>query len=520
MAETLRQETVDGIPAFIETRGGARVVGLAFRVGWADETLATHGITHLVEHLALFEATSRNLPVNGTVVAHQTTFVVRGTDDEVVEFLDILGAALAELPLQRLEGEARILDAEAEGRRPSAHSALLSWRYGATGYGLEGLPELGLRKAPQDPASVQEWSNRHFTAENAALWASGPLPENLRLALPAGSRVPSVVPRELPDVRPSWAADSGRITSASFVVDSSDAVGPASYILRRRLHERLRMQEARSYNVVVAIDAWARDWRHVMIAADSTQEDFEHVRDGILAEVGRLGATAPSVEELDEAATAAERNWTDPDAGAYIASGAATNHLIDRPNRSIAEAIAALRAVEPQHVSDIAMDMWGSMIMLVPPTVSVPDRRTTRMLGWSPAAVDGAPFRRSRRLPNATGDHTLVVGPEGLSYVHAADRLVTVLYSRCVAAQVWDDGSRQLWADDGSRVFVHPDEWVDARDAIRQIDAAVKPSLIVPMGPTCRSRYLDEVDRVEQQQRPVEPPKSGPLSRLRRRGSG
>nr|WP_117212210.1 insulinase family protein [Allorhizocola rhizosphaerae] len=27
--------------------------GLVFRVGQADETLATHGISHLVEHLAL-----------------------------------------------------------------------------------------------------------------------------------------------------------------------------------------------------------------------------------------------------------------------------------------------------------------------------------------------------------------------------------------------------------------------------------------------------------------------------------
>jgi hypothetical protein len=39
------------MPAFVADMPGRAQAGIFFRVGWADETLATHGLTHLVEHL-------------------------------------------------------------------------------------------------------------------------------------------------------------------------------------------------------------------------------------------------------------------------------------------------------------------------------------------------------------------------------------------------------------------------------------------------------------------------------------
>ena len=47
----IRETEVDGVPTLLAPRNGPLAAGLTFRVGQADETLATAGITHLLEHL-------------------------------------------------------------------------------------------------------------------------------------------------------------------------------------------------------------------------------------------------------------------------------------------------------------------------------------------------------------------------------------------------------------------------------------------------------------------------------------
>lgn len=49
---TTRRIEVDGIPVLLAPSAGQMRAGLMFRVGRADETLATNGVTHLVEDLA------------------------------------------------------------------------------------------------------------------------------------------------------------------------------------------------------------------------------------------------------------------------------------------------------------------------------------------------------------------------------------------------------------------------------------------------------------------------------------
>ena len=48
------RSSVDGVPVFWTESGDEMLAGLVFRVGRADESLARGGITHLVEHLALY----------------------------------------------------------------------------------------------------------------------------------------------------------------------------------------------------------------------------------------------------------------------------------------------------------------------------------------------------------------------------------------------------------------------------------------------------------------------------------
>ena len=117
---------------------------LMFRVGLADETLATNGITHLVEHLALFGLGRRDHPFNGFVDDQRCVFYASGERAEVLEFIRLVAASLGELPLDRLGVERRVLRAEASSAG-GLYARLRGHRFGAAGFGLVNYRELGLR---------------------------------------------------------------------------------------------------------------------------------------------------------------------------------------------------------------------------------------------------------------------------------------------------------------------------------------------------------------------------------------
>lgn len=67
--ETTRPERTEraGIPTYWADVPGPFTAALAFRTGIADEVLASHGITHLLEHVVLSAVGRREHPWNGSV---------------------------------------------------------------------------------------------------------------------------------------------------------------------------------------------------------------------------------------------------------------------------------------------------------------------------------------------------------------------------------------------------------------------------------------------------------------------
>jgi hypothetical protein len=138
------QTTVDGVPLFWAESPEPVTGALLFRAGRADETLPTCGVTHVVEHLALFPFGRQPYEYNGSVEENVTVLYATGRRQEVVDFLARCAENLANLPLDRLEDEKRVLGVEAV-TAGGLYGQLLSYRYGARGYGLMGFRELGLR---------------------------------------------------------------------------------------------------------------------------------------------------------------------------------------------------------------------------------------------------------------------------------------------------------------------------------------------------------------------------------------
>ena len=158
--------------------------GIVFGVGHCDETLATSGFSHLVEHLAL-----RGLEgdgVNGSVRGAVTEFHIRGTRAQIGEFFEQLGPRLAAPPIEDLNVERRVLLAESDYRARERPDSLdmLPIQFGWRGLGLESLFETGLRSVT--PEALTGWARRWFTRSNAICWSTADL-SAMRLNLPDGT---------------------------------------------------------------------------------------------------------------------------------------------------------------------------------------------------------------------------------------------------------------------------------------------------------------------------------------------
>ncbi|MBT2467655.1 hypothetical protein J7E97_07175 [Streptomyces sp. ISL-66] len=149
----ITETTVDGVRTLLAHQPGPGPVtaGLLFRVGRADETLATSGITHLVEHLALHRHVPPGDPHHdGATAPAHTGFQVTGTPAEVVAYLNGVCASLRDLPVERLETEKEILRTE-----PPAAAAVrpASPPCGATDPAPTASPNTPKPDSPSSPGS-------------------------------------------------------------------------------------------------------------------------------------------------------------------------------------------------------------------------------------------------------------------------------------------------------------------------------------------------------------------------------
>jgi zinc protease len=82
---------------------------LSFRSGRSDEPFTQAGISHLIEHLAMYGIGRVPYPANAYVDHMRTAFHASASDDELVRHFGALTGQFAALPLARLADEARIL---------------------------------------------------------------------------------------------------------------------------------------------------------------------------------------------------------------------------------------------------------------------------------------------------------------------------------------------------------------------------------------------------------------------------
>jgi hypothetical protein len=489
---------VDGVRGvFAEKKTGPVTAGLTFRVGQADETLASRGITHLVEHLALHRMGLTDYHSNGATGTLLTHFYLEGSETDVVGFLGKVCAFLGELPLARLELERGILRTEESGR---ALPSLPGWRYGAQGYGLPSYAEWGVDRV--GPEAVAEWARTWFTRENAVLWVAGPrVPSELRVDLPTGSLRPPPPPSSALDATPAWyAAGRGGVVWDA-VVERSAAASAFAALLGRRLFQVLRQESGYSYSAGANYDP--RDDRYATVTAyaDSLPEKEDAVVGGFIDVLAATRVGAFDEADLAAVQTRVQERFAQPDADAQRAASYAGDLLLGAAVRTIEQLREAAAAVTLADVRAVAAEASGSALL------KVPDGRRADWAGFAAAPTHSRDVVPGRAYP-AIGEPevALVVGAEGVS-LRTPEGPVTVRFDRCAARLDRPDGSRVLIGLDGFSVSVEPTLFSLDAAGRGVIDAAVDPGRVITLPP----RDPEAVPQPGPRRSAAEPRPGGPL---------
>jgi zinc protease len=468
----MRTTEVDGVPTLLAPTPGPMSAGLAFRVGRADESFVTGGITHLVEHLVLHRHGLTDYHFNGATGPIVTFFHMQGSESDVVDFLVGVCDSLADLPMERLETEKSILRTESAGRRRSGNEDLPIWRYGARDFGLLSTYEWGIWTLSAE--QVREWAGRWFTRQNAVLWIAGnAVPAGLQVRLPEGVRQP--VPRAssaLPQAPAYFAGEEGMVVWDATV--PRNAAGPLySGVLERELYRALRQDGGYSYTAGTDYDPLGDEVATITALADSLPDKQDAVLGGFVDVLAKL--RAGRIDPVDLAAVKAklEEAFTHPEAPAMRLPSAAFNVLTGHPNLPMDEMRALTAAVTTDDVHAVALAAAGTELL------QVPSGHSADWAGYAAAPTRSPHLVTGRVSKSRSGNGVeLVVGPEGVSLVQAQEG-VTVLFADCVAKMEWPDGARRIVGADGMTIQIEPTLYHLDPQSIATIDAAVDPRLVV-----------------------------------------
>ncbi|WP_423464038.1 hypothetical protein ACO229_05330 [Promicromonospora sp. MS192] len=468
-------DEVDGVPVLLAPREGNMSGGIVFRVGSAHETLATSGITHLVEHLALREQVLSEAHLNGQTHAGVTLFHVTGSASDVVGYLNDVCAALRDLPLDRIETEKDILRSEAGARSPGFTGRLRLNRHGARGLGLVRNGERGLDRLTAD--EVRDWAATWFTRGNAVAWFTGDaLPDGLDLRLPEGSHMPAPPLTDVLGATPAYLTGLRDGVALDAILPRGDAASVTALVLREVLHRDLRADADLAGSVDVTYEGLDDEHARIDVAVQAVEGRQDAVVGGVLDALGGLRYHVADADLAAARALAAE------DLAAFAAAPAA-DHLpglafqmvTGRPLKSADEMRAAVDRVTADDVRAMTRRLWDGALWFAPEPL---DRvGVVEAPRWSAQPAVGRAFPRID-----APDVSVVLASDGVGHV-APDGGVTVRFADCVLLEVWPDGARALTGTDGFRVVVEPTlyDGLTAVDVAWHVDAHVPADVVVQM---------------------------------------
>jgi len=467
---------VDGIPVYWADGPAPLRASLAVRVGRADEPLHRSGITHLTEHLALWPLRQSAYSFNGATGLGRTFFYASGSPAEVTGFIGSVAGTLAELPLDRLEIERKVLLNEEQNRKTGVIERHLNLRYGAQGFGKGAYREFALLGAPPD--EIQAWSHRWFTAQNAAMWISGPPPADLRIPLRLGERRTQPDPVPLPDITfPCLAALVGQGASVSMTTTRSVAASMVMRVAQRRATEKLRYDDGLVYAVNSSYEPISPHVALLGIWCDVPEDQTVQVAGALHQVLERLASDGPTDEELARCVDEARRALEQPEAILGMLNRAVFDDLDQQEFWSLARTVGEMGAVTREAAARALREANANALYIAPGSIDGPLADMARYPMFSRGVVAGSVLRHRQRKAFKQPP-TLVAGEEGLTLSMAPGKDSTVRFSD-VAVCLRHPGGRHLIGADAFRVVVNPTEWDRGESLVPLVDHHVAPELMI-----------------------------------------
>lgn len=468
--ERFRVTQAHGVPVIhAEVPGDNVSCALVFRVGYADEEYAMSGVTHLVEHLALFGWATHDSHANGQTDEYFTTFHFNGPHDDAVEFLNSLASALRDLPLIRISQEKQVL--RAEWQRRSGHPALVhaAKRHGMQGPGLAAAAEIGLHRIQE--ADVADWAAHYFTRDNAiAIFTSGELPTDLRLDLPPGRARPLAHrPRALESVPAYFRGQPGMVLLDSEVPRSA-ASAVLSGVIQRALLRRLRTELGISYNVATDYKPIDDRLARVSVSADAPVEHQRALTDALFELLSGLRGGRFDPADLETERSARLR---------VHAEGVSFGELISAAIAVMQTRPVPLRDVTNRELNEVgipdltaAADLFWDGILAQIPEGGLEEKGLSATRDCSTERLLGEPH------PLLTGSgEVLHLAADGVSMHHPDGRVWTAEFSESVGILKYPDGGRRLIAPDGFMVAIEPRVMPTFTDEhLAALDAKIPPA--------------------------------------------
>ena len=471
----VRQEWIDGVPAYVTEGPAPLSAGLVFGVGRRDETFVRGGLTHLVEHLAMSRIGRTTLDANASVELASTEFTATGRPERVVEFLRSVCLALGDLPTERLPIEAGVLAAEDGHVVSAAVAGLLGELYGAVGLGLAASRDPALLSLTAD--DVRQWAALYFNRENAALWLAGPVPAGIALPLPGGARPHRAAQyrKELPT--PGWFESAlSPETALGAEVVRRPAVGPTLRLLRDRVEDELRHRRGIAYAIGTEQIGVDTETDLVVVTSDSRPGRESAVAQGLWQQLRHLAEHGPLPAEIEHDQAVVAEYLDDPRSRAAEVAALAQGHVTATPVPTVDELRRQSREITAEDIRQVAADLRDGTVLAVPAIVEPGFQGLERLRSPSSGPVSGRTFRR-RRLSSAPKGSRLVLGSDGATLVLHGAEDITVRWQDAVGLLRAAPDDVTLIARDGQTIPLVASEWHDGQEAIAVAEQAVPPEL-------------------------------------------
>jgi zinc protease len=478
----IERTSVDGVTVLrSDAAFGRYAAGLVFRVGRFDEALPSAGLTHLVEHLTLRGRHKAAYQFNAQVSGLYTSFIMESADPgDVADYVAVVCQGLAADHSAALPQEKRVLRTEAASRGGGgALGACLVERYGAAGPGLYGYSELGLHRL--DWAEIDAWRRRWFTAGNAVLWISGPVPPGLRIALPAGEPVRPDPVRALGVPLPGCLVTRTGGVAMSMVAPRSAATSMAVDVIERRCTEVLRHERGLSYGVTSTAEPVDATLMHAWLAADALTEQLSSAAHAMLGTAEEIAANGARPPEIADYARRLRESFESVAAGPARLHRQAERVLLGDAAgaaRQPADLLRRAAEMDGAEVGAAAGRLLGSLIVATPQQVPAVLGRMPPLPAWpaETGTADGQP------VTSLDGNSVLTAGETGVTFAPGdADHRVTVRYDSLAAMLCWNDQKRTLIGADGFALVLDPAQWPDGAALVASVAGRVPERLRVPL---------------------------------------